>query len=260
MFGRLKSEILLLKAQKLAGRENYDMALELLDKAISLDKKNSELLIHKALLVSQLGRYDKACELARNAISLKPDNSVYYSFLGIIHYDNGNYKEAFENFKKSNEMDKENAQTICLEKVAGIALGEVEEPISVLRKKIHLANSQCKSRLLVLLEKKILDGQDNDKYNVVTKKHFENEDLNMNILFGIVYFEMKEYDKAENNLLEAVKTSPGIVSYYYLALCSIKKGDFKKAQYWFNKAMTCKSDFNMKDRFDYLFDEFVNRA
>lgn len=260
MFGILKAEILFSKAQKLANQEKFDEALELFDKAIALNGKNSALFIHKALVISQLGRYAEAVELANKAISLKPQNAVYYAFLGIIHYDNENYQEAINCFKKSNEMDKENAQTLCLEKVADIAMGKVEEPIKVLRKKIHYANSICKSRLLVLLEKKILEGQDNEEYNVITKKHFENEDLNTNILFGIVYFEMKEYNKAENNLVASIETLPGLINYYYLGLCSIKKGDLKKAQYWFEKAMSCKSVFNMKDRFDYLFDEFVNRA
>ena len=256
MFGALKSEIFFSKAQKLVSQEKYGEALELFDKAISLKEKDSALFIHKAMAVAQLGRYAEAVELAEKAISLKPQNTVYYSFLGMIHYDGENYEEAIKCFKKSNEMDNENAQTLCLEKIAQMALGEVEEPISVLRNKIYLANSECKSRLLVLLERKILEGQENEEYNVITKRHFENEALTMNILFGIVYFEMKEYNKAENNLLASIETSPCVVNYYYLGLCSIKKGDYKKAQYWFYKAMTCKSDFNMKERFSYLFDEF----
>jgi hypothetical protein len=32
--------------------------------------------------------------------------------------------------------------------------------------------------------------------------------------------------------------------------------DYKKAQYWFKKAMAFKSVFNMKHRFDYLFDNY----
>lgn len=257
MVGPLKAEILLSKAQKLVSQEEYDKALELFDKAISLNKKGSALFIHKALVLSQQGRYDQAVKLAEKALSLKPNSEVYHSFLGMIHYDNKNYEEALKCLKKCNEMDRENAQTICLEEVVNMALGGVEEPILVLRKKIHLANSECKSRLLVLLERKILDQQGNEKYNVITKKHFENENLTMNILFGIVYFEMKEYNKAENNLLESIETSPGVVNYYYLGLCSIKMGDYKRAQYWFNKAMSFKSIFNMRERFNYLFDEFV---
>ena len=260
MFGRFKAEILFSKAQKLVSQEEYHKAIELFDKAISLNEKDSALFIHKALVVSQKGRYAEAIELAEKALSLKPNGEVYHLFLGIIHYDNENYEEALKCFKRCNEVDRENAQTLCLEKVSDMALGEVEEPILVLRKKIHLANSECKSRLLVLLERKILGRQDNETYNVITKKHFENENLTMNILFGIVYFEMKEYNKAENNLLASIETSPGVVNYYYLGLCSIKKGDYKKAQYWFKKAMAFKSIFNMRERFNYLFDEFIKGA
>ena len=260
MFGPLKAENLFSKAQKLVSQEEYDKAIELFDKAISLNEKDSAVFIHKALVVSQMGRYAEAVELAKKALSLKPNREVYHSFLGMIHYDNENYEEALKHLKKCNEIDRENAQTICLEKVVDMALGEVEESILVLRKKIHLANSECKSRLLVLLERKILDQQDNEKYNVITKKHFENENLTMNVLFGIVYFEMKEYNKAENNLLASIETSPGVINYYYLGLCSIKKDDYKKAQYWFKKAMSFKSIFNMRERFKYLFDEFVNGA
>ncbi|AEV68637.1 tetratricopeptide repeat protein [Acetivibrio clariflavus] len=256
MLGALKAEILFSKAQKLVLQEKYNDALELFDKAIALNEKDSAVFIHKALAVSQLGRYNEAIKLAEKAISLKPQNAVYYAFLGMIHYDSENYEEAIKCFKKSNEIDSENAQTTCLENVARIAMGEVEEPVLVLREKIHLANSECKSRLLVLLERKISESLDDEKYNVITKKHFENEELTMNILFGIIYFEMKEYDKAESNLLASIETSPGVINYYYLGLCRIKKGDYKKAQYWFNKAMGCKSIFNTKERFDYLFDEF----
>lgn len=257
MFGTLKAEILFSKAQKLVNQEKFDEAIDLFDKAISLNGKDSAIFIHKALVVSGKGRYAEAIELAEKAISLKPDSAVYQSFLGTIHYDNEKYEEALKCFKKSNEMDSENTQTICLEKVTNIVLGEVLEPVSVLKKKILIANSECKSRLLVLLEKKILEDGDNEEYNVITKKHFENETLTMSILFGIMYFEMKDYNKAENNLIASLETTPGVVNYYYLGLCSIKKGDLKKAQYWFKKAMAFKSIFNMKQRFSYLFDEFL---
>lgn len=259
MLGRMKAEILFSKAQKLVNQEKFDGAIDLFDKAIALNVKDSAVYIHKALVISQKGQYAEAVKLAENALSIRPNSAVYHLFLGTIHYDNENYEEALKYLKKSNEMDHENAQTICMEKVANIAMGEVKEPILVLRKKIHLANSECKSRLLVLLERKILEQQENEKYMVLTKKHFENENLTMNILFGIVYFEMKEYNKAENNLLSSIETSPGVVNYYYLGLCSIKKGDYKKAQCWFKKAMAFKSIFNMKDRFNYLFDEFLDR-
>lgn len=257
MFGTLKAEILFSKAQKLVNQEKYDEALELFDKAIALNAKDSAVYIHKALVLSQKGLYSEAVELAERAISIKPDSAVYHAFLGTIHYDNENYEEALKYFKKSNEMDPENAQVLCLEKVANIALGEVEEPITVLTKKVMLANSECKSRLLVLLEKKILEHNDSEQYNVLTKKHFENENLTMSILFGIMYFEREEYNKAENNLVASLDTSPGVINYYYLGLCSIKKGDYKRAQYWFKKAMAFKSIFNMKQRFNYLFEEFA---
>ncbi|WP_010252701.1 tetratricopeptide repeat protein [Acetivibrio cellulolyticus] len=259
MFGQMKAEILFSKAQKLVNQEKFDEAIDLFDKAIALNEKDSAVYIHKALVISGKDRYTEAVELAEKAISLKPDSPVYHAFLGMIHYDNENYVEALKYFKKSNEMDSENAQTLCLEKVANIALGEIEEPISVLKKKILLTNSECKSRLLVLLERKLLEQDDNDEYNVLAKKHFENETLTMSILFGIMYFEMKEYQKAENNLLASLETTPGVINYYYLGLCNIKKCDYKKAQYWFKKAMAFKSIFNMKQRFDYLFEEFAKQ-
>lgn len=256
MFGTFKAEILFSKAQKLVNQEKFEEAIELFDKAISLNEKDSAILIHKALVLSGKGQYSEAVELAEKAISLKPDSAVYQSFLGTIHYDNEKYEEALKCFRKSNEMDSENTQTLCLEKVTNLKLGDTKEPISILRKKILIANSECKSRLLVILENKILGNDDNDEYNVISKKHFENENLTMSILFGIMYFEMKEYDKAENNLIASLETTPGVINYYYLGLCSIKKGDLKKAQYWFKKAMAIKSIFNMKQRFNYLFDEF----
>ncbi len=259
MFGAIKAEILFSKAQKLVNQEKFDEAIELLDKSISLNGKDSAVYIHKALVLSGKGRYSEAVELGERAISLKPDSPVYQAFLGMIHYDNNNYEEALKYFRKSNEMDKENAQTLCLEKVVNIALGEVEEPISVLKKKILLTNSECKSRLLVLLERKLLEQDENDTYNIFAKKHFENENLTMLILFGIMYFEAKEYKKAEDNLLASIETSPGVINYYYLGLCNIKKGDYKKAQYWFKKAMAIKSTFNMKERFNYLLEVFAKQ-
>ncbi len=259
MFRAIKAEILFSKAQKLVNLEKFDEAIELFDRSISLNKKDSAVYIHKALVLSGKGHYAEAVELAEKATSLNPDSPVYQAFLGMIHYDNENYEEALKYFRKSNEMDRENAQTLCLEKVANIALGEVEEPISVLKKKILLTNSECKSRLLVLLERKILKQDENDAYNILAKKHFENENLTMLILFGIMYFETKDYKKAEDNLLASIETSPGVVNYYYLGLCNIKKGDYKKAQYWFKKAMSLKTTFNMKQRFEYLFEEFAKQ-
>lgn len=257
MFGAIKAEILFSKAQKLVNQEKYDEAIELFDRSISLNSKDSAVYIHKALVLSEKGQYPEAIELAQKAISLKLDSTIYQAFLGMIYYDSENYEKALECFRKSNEMDGENAQNLCMEKVSQIALGEVEEPISVLKKKVLLTNSECKSRLLVLLEGKLLKQEENDAYNVIAKKHFENENLTMLILFGIMYFESKEYKKAEDNLLQSIETSPGVINYYYLGLCNIKKGDYKKAQYWFKKAMAIKSTFNMKERFMYLFEEFM---
>ena len=88
--------------------ENYEKALELLEKAIKIDEKFTKAYFVSIGLYSQKGMYKNAQLNCQKLIDLHPTNLTYLSQNGIIHQLLGENAEAEKNYLQARKILSEN--------------------------------------------------------------------------------------------------------------------------------------------------------
>jgi len=78
----------------------YDLAIEMFDKAIKIDKSIFELYYGKAVILVDLCRYNEAIHLFNIVISINPNYSKAYYQKGYSLFKLKEYNQAFELYKK----------------------------------------------------------------------------------------------------------------------------------------------------------------
>lgn len=92
--------------------ENADKAIEVLEKAITLDSRNSEVyrLLGYAYEIKQ--DYKKSLDMYNISIEIDPNNDVAYSSRGHMYYLAGNDKLAEADYKKSLSINPNNDKAL----------------------------------------------------------------------------------------------------------------------------------------------------
>ncbi len=90
--------------------QQYEDALDYLDKAISIDKINKELYIYKAIVFANLGKYDDSKETLQKALLIDKEYSEAYFHMGNILLMTGNKAQGIENYNKAIAYGFDDAQ------------------------------------------------------------------------------------------------------------------------------------------------------
>ena len=80
--------------------QNFDEAMRLVNKAISIDGKNSTLFFHKGLIYIAMNNYAAATAPLYKAIELDKNNILAYYYLGVAFDNLSEGQNALENYKK----------------------------------------------------------------------------------------------------------------------------------------------------------------
>lgn len=91
-----------------AGADHAVVALQLANKAISLDKTSAEAYAAQGKAFEALGRMPDAIEAIKKAIDLAPDNSMWLLRLGSYYKSSGKLEEARATWQKAVESDSQN--------------------------------------------------------------------------------------------------------------------------------------------------------
>ena len=70
------------QARYFVGAEQYDDALEYINKAIAVDKLNKELYVQKSIILANLDQYAEAIEELKNALKIDKAYAEAYFHLG----------------------------------------------------------------------------------------------------------------------------------------------------------------------------------
>ncbi len=107
--------------------DRWDQAADAYDMALRLDRNNHNALNNYAYFLSDRGeRLDEALEMAERAISIEAENAAYLDTIGWIHFKMGNYEEARTYIQKA--VDTGDASAEVYEHLGDVykELGDIE--------------------------------------------------------------------------------------------------------------------------------------
>jgi tetratricopeptide (TPR) repeat protein len=98
------------EAIELTNSGQYDEAVVLFEKAITLDPGNALILFNLAVVHRKTGNQGKAVELLRKVVELDRQNADAWTELGLALYDAQDYKGAEDCYRTAVEADPKNAR------------------------------------------------------------------------------------------------------------------------------------------------------
>lgn len=113
--GEKTADACLLKADRKATAGDWNAALKLADRAVSLDPNYSSALLFRAVAREKNGQYDLALDSARQAVSLNPDDFYAQYTLGWLYSkDPTRYTDAFKALYKAHRLRPEDVNALIL--------------------------------------------------------------------------------------------------------------------------------------------------
>ena len=89
------------QARYFVGVEQYDNALEYINKAIVVDKLNKELYVQKSIILANLDRYSEAIQELNKALKIDKAYAEAYFHLGNLYLMTGEQAVGIENYNKA---------------------------------------------------------------------------------------------------------------------------------------------------------------
>ncbi|MBS3923023.1 MAG: tetratricopeptide repeat protein [Nitrosarchaeum sp.] len=99
------------KSTMLINNLQYDKALKILDKIISMDENNIQALSNKGAILLKLKNYDESIKYFDRVLKIKPNSVESLNNKGIALYELGNYSDSSLSFYESAKIDPENQIT-----------------------------------------------------------------------------------------------------------------------------------------------------
>ena len=142
------------KALLLIDQQENTEALELLDRYISIKRRDSAALYARAVTNLSMSNYRKAgCDLLKTIV-LDPGFMQAYKHLGFVQFTLGKEESALKTLKKALEIDPRYAGIYCVLGDAYLDLGEVDKAKEAFEKALELepdhAEPHCKIAMYYL--------------------------------------------------------------------------------------------------------------
>ena len=165
----------------LNSEEGFLKAIELYDRAISLNPRLAIAWNNKGYVLNQLERYEEALIVLERAIQINPDFVGSYNNYGDAFYGLDKYSEAMDAYDKCIEIDPDNHQSWWNK---GFTFLNLEQPELALQ-----SFDKC----------------------------IEINDLNLWLIFcmkAICYIQLESFDKSIDSLTEAIRVNPSKAKEY----------------------------------------------
>src|SRR5688572_1898333 len=96
------SELIPIKAQILSNLEEYEQAMELLEKARNLNPADVEIYLSMGSVLSLMGKHKEAIEIYEQALTFSEEgeDEIYYN-IGLARQSTEEYDKAIEAYKKA---------------------------------------------------------------------------------------------------------------------------------------------------------------
>ncbi|MCX7885669.1 MAG: tetratricopeptide repeat protein [Verrucomicrobiae bacterium] len=119
----------------------YEKAAALFRKSLELDPNNHNAANYLGYMWADRNEnLNEALELIQKAVSLQPDNAAYLDSLGWVYYRLGRLEDALKHLRRAIELSAKEPDPILYDHLADVlhALNQREEAIQALRKAIEL--------------------------------------------------------------------------------------------------------------------------
>lgn len=190
--------------------ENYDCAVESLEKALLLDPENSELYHNLGIILTKQGKIDEAILCYQKALRYNPYFSKAYYNLGTAFQGKGQYDEATIFYNKALQIDSNLPSAYYNLGIISQEKHKLDEAINYYQKAIQ--NSA-------------------DFYAAYNN-------------MGMIYYEKGQIDKAIESFKKALQINPNFSEAYYNLANTIKdKGEFDKAVSYYQQALQLNPDY-----------------
>ncbi|CRF35450.1 hypothetical protein BRSU_2663 [Brachyspira suanatina] len=185
--------------------EDYDIAIENLNKVTDLNPNNGNAYFSKGFFYSILKKYEKSIENYSKSIELNPNNENGYISRGFIKSNLKMYEESIEDYNKSIELNSNNEIAFISRGFSKLNLKMYEEAIKDFNKVIELNPEEQSAYLnigvlksnLKLYEESIKD------FNKVIELNHKDEKGYFNR--GLSKLNLKMYEKAINDFDQVIE-------------------------------------------------------
>jgi tetratricopeptide (TPR) repeat protein len=96
------------------GCKNYNQAINLFKRALDLDPDNIEFMNNLAISHKDNRELNQAMDILLDAIKIDPDVALTYNNLGLVYEEINQLQKAIENYKKSNDLQENFANSYNL--------------------------------------------------------------------------------------------------------------------------------------------------
>jgi tetratricopeptide (TPR) repeat protein len=236
--------------------ERFSEAIEVLEKAISLNSKNENAYFNLGMAYKNSGQPTKAIETWRKAANLSlEDPGKFWEAIGDYYYDNGFYTEATKEFEQLAKLQPLNYLVKLKLSDAYFKSKSYDQSEKILVQVLN--NSKNPEELKLAHRKLALVYSEGDTKNKSKAKdaaykgsHIDPEDMESKLVLAKVLMEsnsLMDREKAIDELTAIVRSdvSPKIAAkaYNYLGLCYYKNGEFKKSMREFQNAIDLDSTY-----------------
>jgi tetratricopeptide (TPR) repeat protein len=227
---------------------NADLARQQIDAAVKIAPRNTRVLMHQASLKVLEKDMKGAEEIYGRIIQADADYAPAYIQLGLIYNLTNRQPEALKSFKKALALNPQQADALALVVGVNVRDKQYDEALKACEDhKKKVADSPGSLALIEYLEGNVfLAKKDSKAAQERFKKAIEIEPNNpaAYVALAEVYAREKRFDEAIREYETVIAKNPKYLA-GYMALGTIydQKGDGKKAETYYRKALEIKKDF-----------------
>lgn len=193
-------------------KKKYLKAIELLDKAISLNPQNSDSYYWRGVSYTELKQYQKAITDYSKSISLNPKDAPVYTGRGYAYDALGEYQKAKLDLIKASELYKEAGDIAVYD--------DIQESLKIVENNITISqqrNQENSEAYYLNIASNLLNEKKNKE-----AIEFLDKAINLNLRNpdsyywrGYAYNELKQYQKAIEDLTQSINLNPRNPDSYY---------------------------------------------
>lgn len=211
----------------------YELAIEYLNKAKEIDSKDFIIYHNLGIVYKHLKDYPKAIESFEKAINYNKRFLKSYLSLGSLYFYLNKFEEAYKYYEKAAKLNPELFEAKYNSAVCLLKSGKISEAINILEESINSeqipAKLRAKSAQIIAMHN--LEKNDLDKALFYLKKSLEiYEDFDAYYKIGQIYYLTGEYSKALDNFKKAyILNQNNIDSVAHLAELYYRFGEFEES-------------------------------
>jgi arylsulfatase A-like enzyme/tetratricopeptide (TPR) repeat protein len=216
-------------AEKFEFDGNYRAAAELHEKMLALRPGAASSYINLALARARLGDFDAAIRTLKLGIEKIPNSTLLLSRLGYTYFVTDKTEEALAAMAEVLKIDPRYIDALTATAVIFDSRGEKDKARDYYERGLAI-EPENKFLRLSYAQNLAEAGRIAEAVDLYTRliKDYPQDPTPYQLL-GVTYLMVRDFDKAVENLREAMFIKPSPPVYYYLAMASKEKGDLPEA-------------------------------